>query len=368
MLHFLSKPSRKPGAVELRVTLQNEINAQLYYSLPLCIILANEKLTPWYYENFIEIFSHDFPYQDKEYLHLRYLCDMNCNRYNTNFYGELADEICLGYDLLKQERNIGPFLIDNIGKGYYAIIYLDEYYLPGKENYQKEHLVHESLIYGYDDAQKKFMAIGFDANHSFGMMRFDYPRVREAFEKGKLHYKDEGGIWAETMAVRLIKPVDFEKEYPFSLERYLAKLSKYRFPAVEPARIYPFRLANEATCQFGINVHDAVVAHLKKLLKGKMTLEFKELHFLYEHKKHILGSLKFIQNRFQPGGGLQSSIDKYQDVIKMIDDVRLMLLKYTFQRKKSLKNVEEMIQKIETVRDNEKDILLKIIDYLKTRG
>lgn len=356
--------NRQPETLALNVKLQYEMNTLLYYSLPLCIILANEKLIPWYYENFIEIFSHNLPYMDKEYLNLYYLCDINTNRYNTNFYANLADEICLGYDLLKREPDIVPFMIENIRKGYYVIAYLDEYYLPDKEAYQNNHFVHESLIYGYDDLHQEFMAIGFDFNHSFGMMKFDYPMVAQAFEQGKLYYSNEGGGWAETMALRLIKPFDFTEEYPFSIQRYLAKLNNYRCSKVAPSRIYSFRLPNNETCQFGMNVYNAVEDHLKKMLKGKLTLSFKELHFLYEHKKYIDSSLNYIHNRFKFGNDFQPLMAQYHEIVQIVNDIRLIFLKYTFQKRKDLNNVEEMIRKVEKVRDDENRILTEIIDYL----
>ncbi len=355
-----------PKTLALKITLQNDINAVLYYSLPLCILLADEKLIPWYYENFIEIFSYNYLNLNKEFLVLTYLCDYNTGRYSTNFYAHLADEICLGYDLLELKHGITPFMIEHISKGYYIIVYLDEYYLPEKVNYRKRHFVHESLIYGYDDRRQKFMAIGFDDNNSFRMMEFDYRLVSKAFAEGKLNYKiNYNGIWAETMAVRLIKPYEFSEEYPLDLKRYLAKLTTYLFPEEEPARIYPFRIQNEGKREFGINIYNAVIYQFKNILKGKLTISFKELHFLYEHKKYIYQSLNYINDKFKLGDVFEILIKKYFEVVvRAMDDIRLIFLKNTYMKKKNLKFVDEMIRIVEKTRNEEKDVLLEIITVI----
>jgi hypothetical protein len=367
MINQKINSNHKPKTIELSVRLQYEINALLYYSLPLCIILANEKLMPWYYESFIEIYSHNFRYFDdkyhieREYFGPGYLCDINAHLYNRNFYVNLADEIALGYDLLKREPDITPFIINQIRNGYYAIVFLDGYYLPERETYRQKHCVHESLIYGFDDREKKFMSIGFDANHFFGMMKLDYRPVSQAFAKGKIYYKDYEGEWAETMAVRLIKPFNFDTEYPFSIHRYLAKLNQYLFANEDPVRMYWLRLPNKATYHVGIAVYDAVLYHLRNMLKGRVSIAPKELHFLYEHKRYLYSSLNYINHRFKIGGDFDGLIDKYLTVVKSMDYIRLIFYKNTLKKRPDLKAVAEMIQKTEKLKEDEITILTGIV-------
>ena len=200
----------------MRIKLQNEIVTYLCHALPLSVILADERLLPWYYEHFINLFSI---VDESGYLKLEFL------EYRAS-YKEVIYEVYLGYNLLKSESNIINLVIDKINSGYYVIINVDEYYLPVKSRYQKEHFVHHSLVYGYDNARQKLLAVGFNAEQIFAPLTFDYNPFITAYEAGKQYYQ-ESAPWAENNAVELLKLKEYQQEYPFTLQKFLSQLDNY---------------------------------------------------------------------------------------------------------------------------------------------
>jgi hypothetical protein len=78
-------------------------------------------------------------------------------------------------------NNIGVinFLKETLEAGFYIIAFLDEYFLSCKADFQKNHFIHESLVYGYSDEENKnvFYAISFNKNGAFTSLAFPYKEV-----------------------------------------------------------------------------------------------------------------------------------------------------------------------------------------------
>ena len=52
------------------------------------------------------------------------------------------------------------FIVDKLNANEYAILFVDEYYLPGTYLYMRRHFLHEQLLFGYDDQLQIFYGMG----------------------------------------------------------------------------------------------------------------------------------------------------------------------------------------------------------------
>ena len=96
---------------------------------------------PWY---------HFFDYDNHLYLSWP---ELICNRIMGDFFREL-------------NINIADCVVSGLKAGYYSDLWLDAYYIPGKGMYQKMHLAHNILIYGYSKDDNIFLAISYtDSGH-----------------------------------------------------------------------------------------------------------------------------------------------------------------------------------------------------------
>jgi hypothetical protein len=351
-----------PETKVLRIYPQTEITSYLCYSLPLCVILADQRLLPWYYEHFIDLFAIT---DDKDYLKLDYLEPRAA-------YKEVMYEVYLGYSLLQNETDIIKFIIDKINLGYYVIIHADEFYLPVKSSYHKKHFVHHSIIYGYDNRNNLFLAIGFNAEEIFTQISFAYDPFREAYEQGKLYYR-ESAPWAENNAVELLKLKDYQEEYPFNMQRFLLKLGGYLAAAGDDSIIFSFMM-NKDKVTYGMNVYQPIINHMENFLNRRYTIDYRAIHLLHEHKKGIHNRLKYILERYRVGGALGEMVQEYYGIVADLDLVRRKFMEqnYAFNSRRFnfitfSKVIKESIGVINGVREKETKLLTDIYQQMSQK-
>ncbi len=301
----------------LPINLQTDVTTYLHRSLPLCAVLSDDRNYPWFYRHFIQVFSTTHTYG---ILRLEYLEKMN-------FYSEIFDEICYGYKELEDVKDIIKFIIDKVNSGHYIIINVDEYYLPQKNRYQKEHFVHQQLVYGYDNLQEKVMAVGFDSERIFTDIEFDYSDFAEAYEKGKENC-NEYITWVNERAIQTLRPKEKKQEYSYSPEYFVEQLAEYlNCSDANSEIVYDFTPVEDLgkcdTVRFGINYHDALVQHIKNVLNWNFTVYYNCFHLLYEHKKGIIDRLNYISKICDGHEGLEALINEYSLIVSRANAIRL---------------------------------------------
>ncbi|PYG87831.1 amino acid adenylation domain-containing protein [Ruminiclostridium sufflavum DSM 19573] len=346
--------------MELKVVMQMDITTYLHRSLPLCIVLAYNKYLPWYYGNFIQIFSFT---DDNGYMELNYLEPRDCS-------SEILDMVCLGYHLLEDTENIIDFIIKKLNRGHYLVINVDEYYLSDKWAYRQNHFVHSSLIYGYDNEEEQLKAISFDRDMLFTKMIFDYTEFSDAYENGKIHYK-KTGPWCESSAIQLFKPKGFEGEYPFSNEKFLKELKSYIFSTGDRARLYSFEYP-EKQVSFGIMVYNVLISNLENMLQGNITADYRAFHMLAEHKKGIYDRLDYVISRNLLSEKAVLLKEKYTEVVNLANGIRMKGLEYSYKavdgRSDSLKHkniIKDIIGMVKNLKNTEYNLLLEIYNQLE---
>ena len=155
--------SEYPNEIKLDIVIQKKMTTYLHRSLPMCIILSNENYKGWYYTNFVQIMSNTLDNGDVE---LNYITP-------RDGYIDVAEVNCLGYPMLYYDTDFVSYVIENINRGYYLVVHIDEFYIPDKWAYEEIHFVHASLIYGYNQEKRELYGIGFDDDMTFRDIIFD---------------------------------------------------------------------------------------------------------------------------------------------------------------------------------------------------
>jgi hypothetical protein len=308
MYTILVNSETKFSNKKLPIVLQKEINSALYYALPLCVILTEEKLKSWFYEHFIETYYYNGSYNYLE-------DDMIKGGFNS-----ILDKIRFSYSNL-DEINIIDIIIDGINNGCYCYIYLDEFYLPAKGNFN--HFYHESLIYGYDNNKNKFLAIAFDKNMSFDKLEYDYKSLINAFKSGK-------EIALNDFPVTLFKIRDFENSYPFNLSRFVTKLSNY-INSIYKNQDYMYYANLQdilSHSNIGISGYPQFLAHINKQINTLNYSNFMNVHFIYEHKKGLINRLAFIKEKFLSSEKLDDLINELNEITQKYLTARNLIMKY----------------------------------------
>jgi hypothetical protein len=346
--------------MNLSIKLQNDITTYLHYSLPLCIISSKKEMLPWLNGHFIEICSRT---KSNGYVEMEFV-------ETSNIFNQLISNVFLGYGLL-ENVDILDYVIDKLNRGLYIIIHMDEYYLPNKASFQKKHFVHATLIYGYDNKNRKIKGIGFNSSHLFAMLEFDYDIFKASYEMGKIHYK-ESAWWAYKKAVQLIGLNKSENIlYNFSIESFAEKLYNYLFSIGDSSSIID--LIPDEKVVFGVNTYNVLIENLCNVLEGRVTIDYRAIHLMYEHKKGLYNKLKFLASEFNISDELKQMVGKYVTVVRQFEEIRLNFIKVSLvsSNNKSIfhipKDKQFYISTVEMLRKtekNEKLILLKILGCL----
>ena len=311
----------------LPVTLQHKITTWVTESMPLCIVLTYDRFYPWFCSQFIQIGART---DSMGYLILSY-------HENPGYLEEVLHSIWLTYEIMQYEQDIIRFTLEKLDVGYYLRMLLDEYYLPGKKNYQKTHFVHSNLIYGYDRKERKLLAIGFDANHTFTTIAFGFDEFARAYEAGKYydHAKYAESFWTDRLLVRLYMPRDYIVEYPFEPRVFLGKLHDYVHSVGQETKLLQWSptAAREGIerVSYGLGVYEDIVHHLRHLRAGITTTDFKALHIMAEHKRGLHERLRFVAHRYDLAG-LAGLADGYLALAGQFDTIRKLFAKWMFKK------------------------------------
>ena len=304
---------------ELPAVAQNEITTYLHRSLPLCAILANHNYIGWYYSNYIQIFS----YRDaNDFLEINYLEPRDS-------FVDIADVICLGYHLLQGVESIVDFIKEKIQLGYYLIINFDEYELSNKHDYRKNHYVHASIVYGYDDETRQVKGIGFDKSRLFSGLLFDYDELNQSYASSKVHYLNYAP-WCAWSAVQLIKLKSPGRQFPFSKRKFMQDLYDYIHSEADEYRLYNFEY-DATRVTFGMNVYEELIRELHNMLCGDFHVDYRALHLLAEHKRCLCVRLSYVIEKFQLSPELTRKKEEFYRLVLKFDEMRRQFLGQVFQ-------------------------------------
>jgi hypothetical protein len=283
-------------------------------------------------------------------------------------YKEVLYEVYLGYDFLPSESEIIGYIRGKIDLGFYVLINFDEYYLPVKQWYQKEHFTHNSMIFGYDDRGQKFRAMGFNAGELFTEISINYANVAQAYEAGKNYYH-RSAPWAEHNAVELLKLKEFKYEYPFDIRRFLGKLERYLSATGDSSIIFSYNWDPNKVA-YGIDVYRILVECLEKLLQGQFNIDYRAIHLLYEHKKGLYQRLRYVLEKYQIGGTLEEKIQEYLPIVDQVGAIRRKFLELNFSGgdlgENDLGNIVlEAIGALKSIQESEGKILGAIRDQIR---
>lgn len=352
---------------------QNSITTYLFRSLPVGIILAHDWMLPWYYNHFIQICSQTgddgkivLDYAEGMFVH----CD-------------LISHVKIGYEELKEVADITGYIVENINEDKYVIICMDEYYLSEKPNYRKTHFVHESIIYGYDSVERKFIGYGFNGERIMDRLVFSYDEVLEAFEAGKVNYKETAN-YAKGQAVQLLSLIQEEVECEFDMGLFIKELNDFllskgnnqrtailvrlddriieykdgeRYESIPPDRV-----------KYGLGIYDDVITAIERIAQvGDTSFDYRMCHILAEHKRGLLERLEYIVSKYEVGLDTIALIEEYRQIADTVEGIRLKVFEIMYSEDRSGNDYTQIkiVESIKLVRKNEQELLSRLLEQLK---
>ncbi|MGI6668577.1 MAG: hypothetical protein ACOX4M_03895 [Acetivibrionales bacterium] len=308
-----------------------------YIAYSLGITLYDKGSLPWYYSNFIQLFSGD--------------------TFNTamDFYPAWFDtNPWLEYHVFQKEImkygniNLHGFIKDCIDHKIYFCSAFDEYYVPCRAFYRNKHYCHDFLIYGYDTARKEYLLMGFNEKRLYKSTRITFAQFEEAFFSGT----------AMPEYVHLVKRKEGFK-YDFNLRLVCELLEDYLYRKNTSERYTNSIRGTVLTglC-WGLDVYKRLRKYFNSLICGNVLYDIRPLHILYEHKKSMVSRLKYMyENNYIDD--CSYLYEGYKSLEKETIMLRNLQLKYSATSdKKLLDRIVDTLTKIEKKEEGLLEILI----------
>ncbi len=323
----------------------------LHHAYPLSILANEEAYLPWFHSNYIQLYcppNFQNPSSNRT---------MKFNFYRrpdqrVSFSPYLKVQL-LDRDLIfKSPTDILPFIVACIDKGYYIQPTVDEYFLPDSAAYQKRHLVHETLIYGYD--KQTFVGIGYNKNGDYASYHIMFSELEQAIVHADLtgHYDPDG--------LRLFK-YDSQAKYDFDIylvreqftDLLLARNTSYRFRMV----------ANPSDGAYGLATYSCLRSYIESFLYSPFSFDIRPAHILWEHKKCMVNRLKYMEGYGYLKSEYRFSV-QYEELARKTGMLRMMLLKFKITHSAVL--LHRVLSILDDIAEEEKNLLQNLVKKFET--
>lgn len=257
------------------------------------------------------------------------------------------------------QNNVVLELSKKISEGYYINIFV-------KSNTEIDHF-HEVVIYGFDNFKNDFLVVehqnrGFKKSHiSYDFLIDTWPDIKKYFISNSFRgmelsmnfqypatlFKIKHGYNIENCAVEAYK----------KLRKELQGTKLNIFCSQEFLNYKEYRIQYQ-----GIECLSAIFAMINDALNGKEFVSWfrgktSAIKKLYEHRKMILLSMRYVYKKWQVCMSDESLIyiEKYQENLKIVEKWLSLSLRYELTNNKH--DLEIVLNDLPTVYRNEKNIL-----------
>lgn len=150
--------------MKLPICTSPSIISYLHHAYPLAIVEAGDQARRYLVNSFLQLHSreNDAPGVGKEILVDFYSHDGMYPRFPLLNWAWLSTAVLRKMGSALAEQACGA-----LDSGCYLEATLDEFYLPSRPSYQRRHLPHQNLIFGYAREEQLFHVIGFGRDASF---------------------------------------------------------------------------------------------------------------------------------------------------------------------------------------------------------
>lgn len=247
----------------LNINVCTDILASCGYVFRNSILKTQEWFDHWFTENFINV----------------YLAETKIKQLRLDFnvdYDAVLQEIQISTDEVFIFDNIVEKIKSWIDENYYIKVELDEYYIKNKRAYERYHMVHHSLVYGYNDKSCCFYMLTYFDEKGYQLIEVDYFIFWDSYVKARMIYR------TSKSHIRLLKIRNVQ--YQRNINKVLKNLYEY---------LNPIRCSSESTV-WGSDIYktlekmDYNQTNTKKI--GYMTYLTISQHF--GHLSYVLFELK----------------------------------------------------------------------------
>lgn len=339
-------------SVELPVIIQEDMSTYLFLALPMCVLRIEDKLEPWFYENFVNIYMKE----PNDFLYIGY--DFR----NDGIFDPFKAE-SISFKRLAPE-NIVDAVYNAMKANSYCYIFLDEYYIEASNYYRKNKRIHDSLIYGYDAEKDCFLAIAMNHNERLDKLQYPVSQFVEAYTSAACYKQD-----AEYRPIVFFQQKYYPLPYVFSLERFITSLEDY-LNSKNCNHVQYLQEPERSIKCFGMDAEKQFLKDIQNCEELELDFfHFRSICFLYEHKKGLKQRFQYILSA-SFSERLSRDIEAFGTVVNAYNIIRMLILKYRILQEAGSKNKlqiikNDIIQRLTNAIAEEDHYLRRVLEALK---
>ena len=344
---------RKVLAVELNPPIKG------FTVFSLSILATNELYLPWFYSQHIQLYFAKTQIQ-KGVPKIDFYRPPN----NRLLPSPLLETRWLDRDLISiVNEDIVQFVVKYIDRDYYVQLYLNEFYMPDRSNYNTQKNIHETLIHGYDLYDETFDIIGYNKMGQYVSSKLKFADFKKAYTK--IDYSDFKEAYMKIkyspnhMAKIGLLKYDNNRRYEFDLNLVLEQIRDY----IESNNTSEkFRMLDAP--EDGIYGIETYCHLIHCLLEQRNNFDIRLFHILWEHKKCMLNRLIYMENKgcLDPYENLSVAYNKIE---REVANLRLVMLRGILGSKKEKEtdtpSIKYVKTKLEKSAGEEKRILARVL-------
>ncbi len=261
-----------------------EIRTYQYNAYLEAILYNHHDYKEWLYSNYIQVV-----YLPEEQ------CNVSLDYEAPTIYGGCS---LIEYQDFAIKDNKSLFLEsinDNLQKGKYIYLFLDEYYVPERSSFGKYHFVHDILIYGVDKQSKTYLVIGYNSEFEFVKSQIDFEACYQGFVNNEDH------IYIKAVALKRDTFTMKEEVLKIMLEDYLyGRNSKEHLDLyIDMSTYCPpfFDCRKQLSSSFGVKVYDQYIKDIIECAEQNLEIDYRISYLLYEHHKLMRNRVLYLQDK-----------------------------------------------------------------------
>lgn len=315
----------------------------------------NEEAEKWFIQNYINYITR---YNDKyEYIFSDYFySDFTYNSAINFFQPEnIVNLPYVCYSIPNSEvDNIISFIHEKINEGFYLCLFVNLKYL---DIYcQKDDLIHDIFVYGYDDERQIIYSTGYTNGKKYSNLIHSYDEMILAYKNVIVDCPEHRQF--DTKRISFFKPRK-NFVYHFSTLDFAEKLKEYLNMEISYQKrkrlLCPNNDRLDEKVAYGIN-GIKVLIHFFEKVTGSNQIDLRQLYFFYNHKVNMRYKIRyFIENGYIDDFSLLEEYDRIVDFAQRCLDISikykmkqndLFLKKIVFYLKKIYENEYILFEKL----------------------
>lgn len=232
------------------------------------------------------------------------------------------------YGIKENPRETISKLSAYISNGYYIDLVLNEYEIPDCKAYHKRQSPHTHLIYGFDDMEKQFYALGYTRRNKLESFKISYNDLINAILACDQNYNE-------------MNLIQFNESFDLKLDWNITTRRMKNFLNSQCEK----SLFNSNTI-YGLMAQQEYLNHLLDISRGNSSLDIRHCRLLMEYKSAVHELIK-----------LHSEHKKIKDLsfYECYNSQHYMGLMYQLTKDKKL--IDRMIEMLKKAFDKEQKIL-----------